>query len=304
MKEADRQTRSYLMELFEQRGVHPRSDYGQNFLIDLNLVEFVVHSAELTEQDVVLEVGAGTGGMTAFLAQQAGHVVSVEVDRNVFPLAEYAVRDFDNVTLLNTDALKNKNRFSPTVLEAIDEQLAAIPGSTLKLVANLPYNIATPVISNLVASDYDWSRMVTTIQWELAARMASKHGGGTNYGALSVWLQSQCDIKILKKLKPTVFWPRPKVDSAIVLLTPDSEKASRIADREFFHDFIRRLFHHRRKLMRSVLVGMYRKQMSKADVDRILAEEEFEEKCRAEELPVDRLVQLSNRFQREVESKT
>jgi len=300
MKDADRQTRSYLMELFEQRGVHPRTDYGQNFLIDINLVEFVVHSAELTAADVVLEVGAGTGGMTAFLAQQAGHVVSVELDKNVFPLAQYAVREFDNVTLLNTDALKNKNRFSPVVLESIDEQLAAIPGSTLKLVANLPYNIATPVISNLVASDYNWSRMVTTIQWELAARMASKHGGGTNYGALSVWIQSQCDIRILKKLKPTVFWPRPKVDSAIVLIVPNPEKRAKISDREFFHDFIRRLFHHRRKLMRSVLVGMYRKQLSKPDIDRIIAEEGFDEKCRAEALPVDQLVQLSNRFEREV----
>ncbi|MCH5375201.1 MAG: ribosomal RNA small subunit methyltransferase A, partial [Planctomycetes bacterium] len=184
--------------------------------------------------------------------------------------------------------------------EAIDEQLAAIPGSTLKLVANLPYNIATPVISNLVASEYNWSRMVTTIQWELAARMASKHGGGTNYGALSVWIQSQCDIKILKKLRPTVFWPRPKVDSAIVRIVPNLEKRAKIADREFFHDFIRRLFHHRRKLMRSVLVGMYRKQLSKPDIDHILAEEEFDEKCRAEALPVDLLVELSNRFQREI----
>lgn len=300
MKEADRQTRSYLMELFEQRGVHPRSDYGQNFLIDINLVEFVVESAELTDKDIVLEVGAGTGGMTAFLAQQAGHVISVELDTNVFPLAQYAVRDFENVTLLNTDALKNKNNFSPLVLEEIDQQLAAIPGSTLKLVANLPYNIATPVISNLVASDYNWSRMVTTIQWELAARMASRHGGGTNYGALSVWLQSQCDIKILKKLKPTVFWPRPKVDSAIVQLVPNKERASQIADREFFHDFVRRLFHHRRKMMRSVLVTMYRKQLDKADVDRLLAESELDEKCRAESLAVEQLVALSNRFGRAV----
>lgn len=304
MKEADRQTRSYLMELFEQRGVHPRSDYGQNFLIDINLVEFVVESAELTEKDIVLEVGAGTGGMTAFLAQQAGHVISVELDTNVFPLAQYAVRDFDNVTLLNTDALKNKNNFSPLVFAEIDKQLAAIPGSTLKLVANLPYNIATPVISNLVASDYNWSRMVTTIQWELGARMASRHGGGTNYGALSVWLQSQCDIKILKKLNPTVFWPRPKVDSAIVLLVPNPEKRARISDREFFHDFIRRLFHHRRKAMRSVLVGMYRKQMTKPEVDRILAEEDLDPNLRAEALPVERLIELSNRFRVEVENAT
>lgn len=302
MKDADRQTRSYLMELFEQRGVHPRSDYGQNFLIDINLIEFAVESADLTDQDVVLEIGAGTGGMTAFLAQQAGHVISVEIDTNVFPLAEYAVRNFENVTLLNTDALKNKNNFAPEVLETIRENLDAIPGSTLKLVANLPYNVATPIISNLVASDLPWSRMVTTIQWELATRMASRSGGGTNYGALSVWLQSQADIKILKKLRPTVFWPRPKVDSAIVRLIPNPERATLIDDREFFHDFIRRLFQNRRKLMRSVLVTMYRKQLAKSEVDRILEEEGFEPNSRAEAQPVERLVELSNRFQKEVTS--
>ncbi|MBD3673098.1 MAG: ribosomal RNA small subunit methyltransferase A [Planctomycetaceae bacterium] len=303
MKDADRQTRSYLMELFEQRGVHPRSDFGQNFLIDINLIEFAVNAAELTDQDVVLEIGAGTGGMTAFLAQQAGHVVSVEIDTNVFPLAQYAVRDFDNVTLLNTDALKNKNNFAPEVLGTVQEKLDSIPGSTLKLVANLPYNVATPIISNLVASDLPWSRMVTTIQWELATRMASRHGGGTNYSALSVWLQSQCDIEILRKLKPTVFWPRPKVDSAIVRLIPNPEKAALIEDREFFHDFVRRLFHHRRKLMRSVLVTMYRKQLAKSEVDRILAEEGFEPNSRAEAQPVERLVELSNRFLKEVTSR-
>jgi len=304
MKEADRQTRSYLMELFEQRGVHPRSDYGQNFLIDINLIEFAVESAELTDEDVVLEIGAGTGGMTAFLAQQAGHVVSVEIDTNVYPLAEYAVREFDNVTLLNIDALKNKNNFAPEILETIRKKLESIPGGTVKLVANLPYNVATPIISNLVASDLPWSRMVTTIQWELAARMASKHGGGTNYGSLSVWLQSQADIKILKKLKPTVFWPRPKVDSAIVRLIPNPEKAKLIKDREFFHDFVRRLFHHRRKMMRSVLVTMYRKQLDKSDIDRILEEEGFDPKSRAEAETVQRLVELSNRFAREVKAAT
>jgi len=134
--------------------------------------------------------------------------------------------------------------------------------------------------------------------------MASKHGGGTNYGSLSVWLQSQADIKILKKLKPTVFWPRPKVDSAIVRLIPNPEKAKLIKDREFFHDFVRRLFHHRRKMMRSVLVTMYRKQLDKSDIDRILEEEGFDPKSRAEAETVQRLVELSNRFAREVKAAT
>lgn len=299
MKDALRQTRSYLMELFEQHGYRPRTDFGQNFLIDINLVEFIVASGEVTEQDVVLEVGSGTGGMTAFLAREAGHVISVEIDRHIFPLAQYSVRDFDNVTLLNTDALKNKNRLSNEVLGAVEEQLAVDPNRRLKLIANLPYNVATPIISNLVATDLPLVRIVATIQWELAQRMASRHGGGTNYGALSVWLQSQCEIEILKKMSPTVFWPRPKVDSAIVCLVPDEVKRSQIADRPFLQDFLRRLFHHRRKMMRSVLVGMYRKQLPKERIDALLVELGISERARAEELPVERLVELSNRFYRE-----
>jgi len=188
-------------------------------------------------------------------------------------------------------------------LETVQEKLDSIPESTLKLVANLPYNVATPIISNLVASDLPWSRMVTTIQWELATRMASRHGGGTNYSALSVWIQSQCNIEILRKLNPTVFWPRPKVDSAIVKLTPNREKAAMIEDRQFFHDFVRRLFHHRRKMMRSVLVTMYRKQLMKPDIDQILKDEGFESTSRAEEQPVERLVELSNRFLNEITAR-
>jgi 16S rRNA (adenine1518-N6/adenine1519-N6)-dimethyltransferase len=301
MKEAQRQTRSYLMQLFEQHGYRPRTDFGQNFLIDINLVEFIVQSGQLEPRDVVLEVGSGTGGMTAFLAREAGHVVSVEIDRHIFPLAQHSIREFDNVTLLNTDALKNKNRFSDEVLEVVRGQLAADPGRRLKLVANLPYNVATPIISNLVASDLPWTRIVGTIQWELAQRMASRHGGGTNYGALSVWLQSQCDIEILKKMGPTVFWPRPKVDSAVVCLVPNESKRNRIDDRPFLQDFLRRLFHHRRKMMRSVLVGMFRKQLAKERIDALLAELGISEQTRAEQLAVEPLVELSNRFRRETE---
>ncbi|MFK7820463.1 MAG: 16S rRNA (adenine(1518)-N(6)/adenine(1519)-N(6))-dimethyltransferase RsmA [Planctomycetaceae bacterium] len=289
------------MELFQRHGYNPRRDLGQNFLIDVNLVEFIARSAEITARDVVLEVGAGTGGMTAFLVQNAGHVVSVELDENVFPLAQEAVQDAENVTLLKTDILKNKNTLSPQVLEVVQEKLDSIPDSRLKLVSNLPYNVATPVVSNLVATDLPWKRMVITIQLELGQRMSAKPGS-SHYGALSAWLQSQCFVKILKQMGPQVFWPRPKVNSAIVLLRPQHERRNAIGDRQFFHDFVRRLFHHRRKLMRGVLRGMYRKQIDKAAIDHVLAELKFPESARAEQQPVDRLVALSKRIQKLVET--
>lgn len=288
------------MRLFERHGFNPRSDLGQNFLIDLNIIEYVVEQGHIQPTDIVLEVGTGTGGMTTFMAQKARHVISVEYDRNMHTLASEATQKYDNITLLNCDALKNKNRLNPIVLEEIDQQLKANPGSHLKLVANLPYNVATPIISNLVASDLPWNRMVVTIQYELGLKMSCKPAT-SNYGALSVWLQSQCFVKLLKKVGPTVFWPRPKVDSAIVQLTPNPPLKQKIEDRVFFQDFLRRVFQHRRKLMRSTLVGMYSKQLSKTEVDALLEAHGYErEKTRAEELTVPEMIELANAFQEQI----
>ena len=283
------------MTLFKDHGFNPRSDLGQNFLIDINLIELAVRSAELTKDDLVLEVGPGTGGMTTFLSEEAGEVISVEVDRNMFALATKATEDCDNVTLLNCDILKNKNTISPVVTDLLKQKLAEHPGRKLKLVANLPYNVATPVISNLVASDLPWQKMVATIQLELGEKMIAEPGG-TGYGALSIWLQSQCSVRIIRRLSPKVFWPRPKVNSAIVSLWRHDGRGDRIDDKPFFLDFLRRLFHQRRKLLRSVLVGMYRRELSKTRVDEVLTEMGHAPDARAEQLDVPTFVKLGNRF--------
>jgi len=283
------------MHLFQEHGFNPRSDLGQNFLIDINLIEFAVRAAELSANDIVLEVGPGTGGMTTFLAEQAGKVISVEVDRNMFALATKATEDCDNVTLINCDILKNKNTLAPEITDYLRQEMAARPDATLKLVANLPYSVATPVISNLVASDLPWQRMVCTIQLELGEKMIAERGM-SGYGALSVWLQSQCSVRILRRLGPKVFWPRPKVNSAIVSIWRHDGRGDRIVDKAFFLDFLRRLFHQRRKLLRRVLVGMYSKQLTKVEVDELLEELGHPLETRAEELDVPTLVKLGNRF--------
>lgn len=289
------------MDLFKQFGFNPRSDLGQNFLIDINLIEFAVRAADLSKDDVVLEVGPGTGGMTTFLAAEAGKVISVEVDRNMFALATKATENCDNVTLVLRDILKNKNTLAPEITELLTSTMAELPNSQLKLVANLPYNVATPVISNLVASDLPWQRMVCTIQLELGEKMIAEPGQG-NYGALAVWLQSQCSVRIIRRLGPKVFWPRPKVDSAIVSIWRHDGRGDKIEDKKFFLDFLRRLFHHRRKLLRRVLVGMYSKQLSKTRVDELLAELEHDGDTRAEALEVHALVKLGNRFNKEIKA--
>lgn len=294
MRDVQRQTRSWLMELFTRHGFNPRGDLGQNFLIDVNLIEFAVRHASLGPNDVALEVGSGTGGMTAFLAEEAGHVISVDVDKNMSMLAAEAVEGYPNVTLLNQDILKNKNTLAPEICDLIRAHVAALPNGQLKLVANLPYSVATPVIANLIASDLPWERMVCTIQWELGEKMAAEHGT-SGYSALSVWIQSQASIRILRKLGPNVFWPRPKVDSAIVSIWRDKEAAARINDRKFFLDFLRRAFSQRRKLIRPVLIGMYRKELDKEDVDCLLAELEHRTEDRAEQMDIATLIRLSNR---------
>jgi 16S rRNA (adenine1518-N6/adenine1519-N6)-dimethyltransferase len=287
-----RQTRSHLMKVLGQRKWHPRHDLGQNFLIDINLIEFIVRSAELTRQDVVLEVGTGSGGMTAFLAEQAGRVVSIEIDFRMFELAGKATSRFDNVRLRNIDALHNKNRLADELLADVRAALAEIPNARLKLVANLPYCVATPVISNLIATDLPWEKMVVTVQYEMAERMAAQPGT-EHYSGLAVWLQAQTDVRILKKLGPTVFWPRPKVDSAVVQVDRVPERQATIGDRAAFQDFVRTLFTQRRKSLRTVLAGMYKNRLDRPALDKILGDLGIEEGIRAERLPPATLARLA-----------
>jgi len=194
MSLADRQTRTHLMRLFERHGFYPRADLGQNFLIDLNIIDFVVLEAEITRNDVILEIGAGTGGLTTSLARDSAAVISVEYDPNMYMLAKEVLSYCPNVTLINADALKNKNHLNPEVMALVEQKLAESPERQLKLIANLPYAVATPVISNLVATNLPWERMVVTIQYELAQRMTAQPKASSNYGALSIWLQAQCQL--------------------------------------------------------------------------------------------------------------
>lgn len=281
------------MQLFSSQGRRPRHDLGQNFLIDLNLLDLILAAAELGPQDVVLEVGAGTGGLTSRLAASAGRVITVEYDPVLAPQAQAAVGDAPHVTLLNLDALASKHRLAEPIVAAVDAALAEDPAKTLKLVANLPYQIGTAVIANVVGSNWKWSRMVVTVQWELAERMIA--GPGTSdFSSLSVWLQSQCRIELLRRLPPTVFWPRPKVDSAIVQLTPDWERSAMIRDRTFFEDWLRRVFSQRRKVLRGVLAREYSSAVSRSAIEEILASQGLTTEVRAEDCRVDQLVAIAN----------
>ena len=216
----------------------------------MNLHRLLLESANLGENDVVLEVGTGTGSLTVLMAQRAAAVVTVELDEKLFQLAGEELFGIDNVTMLRTDALKSKSKVSPMVLDEIAKQLAVDPDRQFKLVANLPYNIATPLLSNLLALDTPPRMMTVTIQKELADRITAQPGS-KDYGAFSIWVQSQCRAELIRIMPPTAFWPQPKVHSAIIRVTLDDELRDRIPDRKFFHTFVRSMFFHRRKFLRS-----------------------------------------------------
>jgi 16S rRNA (adenine1518-N6/adenine1519-N6)-dimethyltransferase len=286
----DKQTLSFLLRRFQQAGIKPRTDLGQNFMIDMNLQRVLLETARIGPDDVVLEVGTGTGGLTQQIAPLAAAVVSVEVDGDLHQLAGEELFHFSNVTLLHTDVLKTKSRLEPAVLEAVQRQLEAGPLRRWKLVANLPFNVATPLIANLLALDRPPCTMTVTVQKEVADRIVARPGV-KDYGALSVWIQSQCRAEIVRVLPPSVFWPRPKVSSAFLQIVLDETLRQRIPDRAFFHDFVRSMFCHRRKVLRSELLSA-RKQFSKAQVDGLLAGLGLEPTLRAERLEPQDMLRL------------
>ena len=288
-----RQTASYLMRLFDEIGLNPDSRHGQNFLVDINLVELLVRSADIGANDVILEVGTGTGSLTAMMAKQAAAVVTIEIDEHLYQLASQELAEFENVTMLHQDALRNKNNLHPNVIQAVQEQLNQDPARRFKVAANLPYNIATPIISNLLLSEIVPDSMTVTIQKELAERITAKPST-KDYSALSIWVQSLCDTEIIRVMSPSVFWPRPKVESAIIHLVHRAERRQRIANLEFFHTFVRAMFFHRRKFLRSVVISAFKGRLDKPTVDEVLQEMQLGPNARAEELDVQTMLELSD----------
>ena len=297
------QTRSYLMKKFEAMGIRPQTRLGQNFLIDLNLLRLLHESGNITPNDVVLEVGTGTGSLTAPMADKAAVVITVELDPVMQNLAKQELFGRKNVRFIKIDILKNKNRLRDEVLGVIREELA-LPGEDgeqrqFKLVANLPYNIATPLISNLLLIDTPPSLMCVTIQKELADRIVAKPRS-KDWGALSLWIQSQCRTEIVRIMPPNVFWPRPKVESAIIRLTLDEKRRNKIPDLKFFNEFCRAIFFHRRKFLRAELCSAFKQTIPKERIDGIMDEMQFDTTTRAETLPLKTMQRLCELCRREL----
>ena len=302
-----RQTTAYLKKLFAQVGFTIDARRGQNFLVDLNLLDVLERAAGITPADVVLEVGTGTGALTERLACAAGRVVTCEIDPRLAQLARERLMQIDDdrggdidgrVVLVEGDVLESKHRFAPAVLAAIEEACSLQPSGRFRLVANLPYCVATPIISNLLATSRPFDTATVTVQREMGERMTATAGTHA-YNALSVWVGAQCRGEVVRILPASVFWPRPKIESAIVHLELEPERRAKIADLGRFHDFVRDVFCHRRKLLRGVLVRMAGGKQnvdSRDTVARVYETMGFDESVRAEEISPDAFVRLEQAF--------
>ena len=290
-----RQTLSYITRLFEAHGLQAKAKLGQNFLIDLNLLDLLVRTAELDRADAVLEVGTGTGSLTAKLAERAGVVVTVEIDKGLQPIAKQVIGERPNVRFVYGDCLQGKNELNPEMLAEWDRAAAESGCSRRKLVANLPYVIATPLITNLLIARDDLERLVVMVQWEIAERLRAAVGT-KDYNALSVLVQSVADVEVVRKVLPSNFYPRPKVDSAIVKITPNTRKRAQVGDVARFRAFLRDLYVHRRKNLRQALLGMPQGRKDKATVDARLAELGIDGTLRSETLDVEQHLRLCAAF--------
>lgn len=289
-----RQTQSYLRMLFARHGIAPRHRFGQNFLIDLNIHDLIVKTAEVGPDDVVLEVGPGAGALTSLMAATGATIIAVDIDPAMVALTAEATAELPNVRVLHADALQGKNTLNPLVLDNLRAGLAAAPSTRrLVLVANLPFNIATPLVVNLlVHPELRPVKLVATIQLELAERMRAEPATEA-YGALSVLVQALADVEIVRVLPPSVFWPRPKVDSAVIAITPNPEKRTAVGDVARFHSVVRRVFLHRRKNLRGVLHSLWRGELSKLEIDALLERIGLTGLVRAEAMNVEEFLALS-----------
>lgn len=242
------QTKHQIQQLLASAAVFPNKHFGQHFLIDLNLMRLMIDSAHIGSDDIVLEVGCGTGSLTEGLAEQAGFCIAVEVDEILAKIAKNQLAEKEGLAVINIDILERKHTISGAVVEAISQARKKHSGRML-LVANLPYNVACPVILNLVTGPTVVDEMYVTVQKQVAERMTAKPGSG-DYGVLSIFLSAAGEVKTEKILKPTVFWPQPQVVSAMVSFVRKEEKVSRIKSMELFGEVINLFMGHRRKMLK------------------------------------------------------
>lgn len=272
------------IEVLQKYHFNFQKKFGQNFLINTSILEEIIDAAEITKEDFVLEIGPGIGTMTQYLAEAAREVVAVEIDTKLIPILQDTLKEYDNVTVLNEDILK-------VDIRKIAEEKNG--GKPIKVVANLPYYITTPIIMGLFESEVPLDSITVMVQKEVADRM--QVGPGTkDYGALSLAVQYYAEPYIVANVPPNCFIPRPAVGSAVIRLTRYQEKPVKVNDASFMFKIIRASFNQRRKTLQNGLYNSSELRIPKEKTVAALEEMGLTPTIRGEKLSLEEFAQLSD----------
>lgn len=270
--------------VLQKYGFNFQKKYGQNFLIDPHVLNKIILAAEIGSDDFVLEIGPGIGTMTQYLAEAAREVVAVEIDKNLIPILEDTLSAYDNVTVINDDILKVDIR---KLAEEKNE------GNSIKVVANLPYYITTPIIMGLFESEVPLSSITVMVQKEVADRMQTGPGS-KDYGALSLAVKYYAEPYIVANVPPNCFMPRPAVGSAVIRLTRHEKKTVEVKDSAFMFKLIRASFNQRRKTLQNGLHNSSELQLPKEKVVKALEEMGLPAAVRGEKLDLAQFARLAD----------
>ena len=267
--------------------------FGQNFLIDTHVLDKIIASAEVGKDDCVLEIGPGIGTMTQYLAENAREVVAVEIDKALIPILEDTLSEYDNVTVINEDILK------VDINKIVEEKNN---GQPIKVVANLPYYITTPIIMGLFESHVPLKSITIMVQKEVADRM--QVGPGTkDYGALSLAVQYYAKPEIVANVPPNCFMPRPNVGSAVIRLTRYDKPPVEAEDEKYMFSIIRASFNQRRKTLINGLLNAGNLGVTKEDILEVLEEMGLSATIRGEALTLEQFAEFSNKLGRKNNKK-
>ena len=274
------------IEVIQKYGFDFQKKFGQNFLIDAHVLDKIIAAADITKDDFVLEIGPGIGTMTQYLAEAARAVTAVEIDKNLIPILQETLAAYDNVDVINQDVLK-------TDLAALAQEKNE--GKPIKVVANLPYYITTPIIMGLFESNVPIKSITVMVQKEVAMRMQA--GPGTkDYGALSLAVQYYAEPYIAANVPPNCFIPRPNVGSAVIRLTRHDNPPVTVKDEKLMFTLIRASFNQRRKTLLNGLKNSGELSFSKEEILAALAEAGLQENIRGEALTLEQFAKLSDAF--------
>lgn len=274
------------IEVIQKYGFNFQKKFGQNFLIDTHVLDRIIEESGITKDDCVLEIGPGIGTMTQYLCENAREVVAVEIDKALIPILEDTLSDYDNVTVINDDILK------VDVQKIVDEKNC---GKPIKVVANLPYYITTPIIMGLFESHLPLKSITIMVQKEVADRM--QVGPGTkDYGALSLAVQYYAKPEIVANVPPNCFMPRPNVGSAVIRLTKYDKPPVFVENEEFMFSLIRATFNQRRKTLVNAIGNAPNLNISKEMVAEVLSEMGESLTVRGETFSLEKFAEFSNKL--------